>query len=251
MYVESDQNTFPVLYSYRRCPYAMRARLALYFSGIQVEQREIVFWDKPDEMLAASAKGTVPVLLLPDGEVLEESWDIMCWALKDKQGKSPLYPQDAQQRQLLDQLIAENDADFKQHLDDYKYPELCQKHYPELSAEEGHFKARAQGEVTLQKLERRLSQSAYLLGAALSVADLAIFPFVRQFAHVDKIWWQRADYPNLKAWLDKQLSSGYFAAVMKNRPVWEAGHLPLWVDEPELKRKDQLRAKAEGKRIPR
>ncbi|MBO1923935.1 glutathione S-transferase [Thiomicrorhabdus sp. 6S3-12] len=238
MHFESGQNRFPVLYSYRRCPYAMRARLALYFSGIQVEQREIVFWDKPDEMLAASAKGTIPVLLLPGGEVLDESWDIMCWALKDKMGKSPLYPQDVQQQQLLMALIEENDTSFKANLDAYKYPEQ----FPEIPAEQ----ARAQGELFLRTLEACLQNSRYLLGDSLTIADLAIFPFVRQFAHVDKAWFTQAAYPALQAWLHRHLDSGYFKAVMKNRPVWRRGHQPLWLDEAELQTRDQFRQKAES-----
>lgn len=234
---------FPVLYSYRRCPYAMRARLSIFFSGREVEQREIVFWDKPEPMLEASPKGTVPVLILPDGEVIEESWDIMQWALTGHE----LYPTD----ERINDWISACDNDFKPHLDDYKYPELCQQSYPDLTSGQGHEKARQGGEVFLQKLENQLQQTVYLLGDELSIVDLALFPFVRQFAHVDKAWWQSADYPAVQAWLEKHLSSDYFAAVMKNRPVWQTGHQPILVNEPELQRKDQFRAKAEGKRIPR
>ncbi|BBP46812.1 glutathione S-transferase [Thiosulfatimonas sediminis] len=234
---------FPILYSYRRCPYAMRARLAIWFAQRQVEQREIVFWDKPESMLQVSPKATVPVLVLPDGEVIEESWEIMQWALMD----DALFPQDAR----IADWIAVCDGDFKMHLDAYKYPELCQQSYPDLMSGQCHEKARQGGEVFLQKLENQLQQSAYLLGNQLSIVDLALFPFVRQFSHVDKAWWNSADYPAVQAWLAMHLASEYFAAVMKNRPVWQVGHQPILVNEPELQRKDQFRAKVEGKAIPR
>ena len=234
---------YPVLYSYRRCPYAMRARLSIYFSGRAVEQREIVFWDKPLSMLQASPKGTVPVLILENGLVVEESWEIMQWALAEHR----LYPQFAS----IENWIVACDEQFKKHLDDYKYPELCQASYPDITPEQGHKKAQQGGEVFIKKLEAQLSQTTFLLGDDLSIADLSTFPFVRQFAYVDKTWWKSAPYPAVQVWLEKHLQSDYFAAVMKNRPVWQAGHLPIWVDEPELQRKDQFRAKAEGKRIPR
>lgn len=232
----------PVVYSYKRCPYAMRARLSIYFSGKAVEQREIVFWDKPEPMLVASPKGTVPVLILPDGSVIEESWEIMQWAL----AKHALYPDDLR----INKWIRTCDVEFKPHLDDYKYPELCRERYPDLSPESGQVRARQGGEWFIQQLEKQLQQSEFLLGSRLSIADLAVFPFVRQFAHVDKSWWQDAPYPGVQKWLDGHTNSDYFAAVMKNRPVWEPKHQALWVDEPELQRKDQFRAKAEAKPIP-
>lgn len=222
---------YPVLYSYRRCPYAMRARLAIYFAQLDVEQREIVFWDKPEPMLAASPKGTVPVLVLPNGQVIDESWEIMQWALQD----SALLP--AGQKDVMDLWIAHNDNEFKAHLDAYKYPH----DFPEIEQSQ----ARESGKGFLVKLEERLQQTSYLLGNELSIVDLALFPFVRQFAHVDKVWWQSAPFPALQAWLANHLQSDYFKAVMKNRPVWEVGHHPLLVHEPALQTKDQFRKKAE------
>lgn len=224
--------TDPVLYSYRRCPYAMRARLAIYFSGKVVEQREIVFWNKPEAMLQASPKGTVPVLILSDGQVIDESWEIMQWALQD----SDLLP--AGDFSEIENWIQQNDVEFKTHLDAYKYPEQCL----EIPVEQ----SRKQGEKFLQRLEAQLQTSVYVLSNQLSVADLAIFPFIRQFAHVDKTWWQSAPYPHLQKWLAQHLQSEYFQAVMKNRPVWQIGHQPLWVNEPELQTKDQFRKKAEA-----
>ena len=222
----------PILYSYRRCPYAMRARLSIYFSQIQVEQREIVFWDKPEPMLAASPKGTVPVLILPDGTVIDESWDIMCWALAEHR----LNP--VESAASIEQWVTRNDNEFKVYLDAYKYPE----------SEHAQQQAREQGEVFLQQLESVLSTQPYLLGASLSIVDLALFPFIRQFANVDKAWFAQANYPALRRWLQTHLESEYFQAVMKKRPVWQASHQALWVNEPAFKTRDQFVAKAEGKK---
>lgn len=233
----------PVLYSYRRCPYAMRARMGLYLSGVQVEQREIEFWDKPASMLQASPKGTVPVLVLPDGRVVEESFDIMLWALSQRDTYQWL---DSKGELPVEQaaLVAQCDHEFKTHLDHYKYADRL----PEKPAKD----YRAQGENFLQQLEDRLQTNRnqtggqYLFGTEISLADIAIFPFIRQFAHVDKDWFATANYPALRQWLRQQMEADYFKAIMKNRPKWEAGHVPLWLDEPELMTKDQFRKKAQG-----
>ncbi|MEA3406048.1 MAG: glutathione S-transferase [Pseudomonadota bacterium] len=227
----------PVLYSYRRCPYAMRARIGIYLSGIPVEQREIVFWDKPEPMLQASPKGTVPVLILSDGQVIDESRDILIWAFNQaEQACSDLIPQDSELMLQMNQWIDRNDDEFKIWLDQYKYsdrfPENSQTYY------------RQQGEVFLSAIEQALQAHPYLLGEHLTVADLAIFPFIRQFVNVDKPWFEQADYPNLKSWLACHLQSDYFLNVMKNRPVWQAGHVPLWVHEVALKTKNEFTDKA-------
>jgi len=228
----------PVLYSYRRCPYAMRARMGIYLSGIQVEQREIVFWDKPEPMLLASPKGTVPVLVLPSGEVVDESRDILMWALKNgsEQACSDLLSDDVQQIQQINDWIDRNDDDFKAWLDKYKYadrfPENSQTYY------------RQQGEVFLSAIEQALQGQSYLLGEQLTVADLAVFPFIRQFVNVDKSWSEQADYPNLKSWLAHHLESDYFVNIMKNRPTWQVEHAPLWLHEPALKTKNEFKDKA-------
>ena len=179
-------------------------------------------------MLHASPKGTVPVLILPDGQVIEESWEIMQWALQGTEWTL--------QKAEVESWIALNDDQFKMQLDAYKYPEQ----FPEL-----HPMARDAGGEFLQCLENVLNKQPYLLGNSLSIVDLAIFPFVRQFAHVDKEWWQsQTNFPSVREWLAAHLDSDYFKAVMKNRPVWEEGHQPLWVDEPALQTKNQFRAKA-------
>lgn len=196
----------PILYSYRRCPYAMRARMALSYAGIPVEIREISLKQKPAHMLQVSPKGTVPVLVLPDGQVIEQSLEIMHWALQqhDADGWLSADPQHAAL------LIAENDGSFKQHLDRYKYA----IRFPEHSAED----YRAQGELFLAKLEQHLQQSTFLLGDEISFADIAIFPFIRQFAAVDHDWFESTGYIKLKSWLQHLVESALFKRVMVKYP---------------------------------
>ncbi|GGP19931.1 glutathione S-transferase [Silvimonas iriomotensis] len=197
----------PVLYTFRRCPYAIRARLALAASQIPVLHHEVSLRDKPAAMLLISPKGTVPVLQLADGTVLEQSLDIMLWALHqhDPLGWLPGCGWDDAAREL----VATNDGEFKRNLDRYKYPER----YPELD-QAGH---RQQGEVFLRTLEQRLDGQPWLAGAHAGLVDMAILPFVRQFAHVDKGWFASAPYPQVRTWLDGFLESALFAGVMEKR----------------------------------
>jgi len=205
----------PVLYSFRRCPYAIRARMTLCYSGVQVELREVVLRDMPRELLACSPKATVPVLLLPDGTVLEESRDIMEWALAqhdpDHWRPQPGSPAAAAARDL----IAANDLGFKPQLDRYKYAER----YPQ------HPRAwyRSQGECFLDELEQRLTHHDWLLGDHISLADIAIFPFIRQFALVDRAWFDASPRLNLRHWLDGLLQARLFTAVMYKYPPWRSG----------------------------
>ncbi|WP_417493676.1 glutathione S-transferase [Maricaulis sp.] len=199
----------PVLYSFRRCPYAMRARLALAASETPVEHREVLLRDKPAEMLAASPKGTVPVLVLPDGTVIEESLDIMRWALARNDPRGWLAPGDA-----MFELVAVNDGPFKQALDRYKYPNRYEG--------EDALENRARGLEILTGLETRLAGSAFLCGETMSLADAAIFPFVRQFAHTDRDWLAAQALPHLQAWLAEHLDSPVFKAIMHKHPVWQA-----------------------------
>lgn len=198
----------PILYSYRRCPYAMRARMALKYAGIAVEIREIALRDKPAHLLQISPKGTVPVLLTTQGVVLEQSLDIMHWALQQSDPGGWLSADEAQTQQL----ITENDTSFKQALDRYKYA----IRFPEQPMEA----YRSQGEVFLAKLEHKLTQAEFLIGARLTLADIAIFPFIRQFSAVDSAWFESADYPKLKAWLNLMLSSALFNSIMDKHQVY-------------------------------
>lgn len=192
-----------VLYSFRRCPYAMRARMALRYSGVPLSIIEVSLKAKPAEMLALSPKGTVPVLACADGRVIEQSLDIMHWALAQHDPDHWLHGN-------AQALIEENDNSFKIHLDRYKYA----IRYPEQPME--HY--RAQGAEFLQQLEHRLEHSPYLAGPTLSLADVALAPFVRQFAHVDRDWFAQTPYPRLQAWLERFLASELFIAVMTQRP---------------------------------
>ena len=204
----------PILYSFRRCPYAMRARLAICYAAQAVELREIVLRAKPAEMLLISPKATVPVLQLPDGTVIEQSIEVMQWALA-QQDLAQWWPLNQVQQQQIMALIAENDSAFKAALDRYKYP----NRYPEPNP----IFYRNQGEQFLRQLDSVLQQQRYLVSDQISVADVAIFPFVRQFAQVDRLWFDQADYPYLQAWLAEWLNSRLFAQVMPKFPVWQSG----------------------------
>ena len=204
----------PVLYSFRRCPYAMRARLALQAAEQAVEHREIALKNKPTDMLHASPKGTVPVLVLTAGCVLEESLDIMRWALgrNDPQG---WLGNDDTSRQDAWALIAQNDGEFKFHLDRYKYP-----HRYGLADGVAH-RELARGFLDL--LQARLAIHRYLGGARFGLADAAIAPFVRQFAHTDPTWFAAQAWSHLAQWLQDFEASAAFAHVMEKHPVWPGG----------------------------
>lgn len=204
----------PVLYSFRRCPYAIRARMAIISSGAAVELRDILLKDKPEDMIEASPKSTVPVLKCPDGKVIDESLDIMLWALGHNDPEGWL-PNDNSLEKDVFSLIAENDGPFKSSLDRYKY----HVRFPEKSREE----YRKSGEIFLETLERRLRNRPYLVTDRPTLADIAIFPFIRQFANSDISWFEKTPYPNLRRWLDERLNSRQFRNVMKKREIWKEG----------------------------
>lgn len=203
----------PILYSYRRCPYAMRARMALKLADIDVEIREISLRNKPAHLLQVSPKGTVPVLILTNGTVIEESLEIMFWALNNHALGANIHAGD--EARMLE-LIADNDDGFKKALDGYKYPER----YPNLRQQD----YRAQGELFLQKLENLLIKHDYLISNTLSIADIAIFPFVRQFVAVDNIWFagdhKVQPYPKLNIWLNQLVESNLFISVMEKQSAY-------------------------------
>ena len=201
----------PILYSFRRCPYAMRARLALQAAGQFVEHREVTLKNKPAEMLRASPKGTVPVLVLADGSVLEESLDIMRWALGHNDPHSWL-AQDEAGQENVPVLIAQNDGEFKFHLDRYKYPSRYG-----LADGVAH-RELARGFLDL--LQDTLARHSFLSGARFGLADAAIAPFVRQFAHTDPAWFAAQAWSKLAQWLQDFEASAAFALVMEKHPVW-------------------------------
>ncbi|WP_434697485.1 glutathione S-transferase [Pseudomonas sp. Z1-14] len=193
------------LYSFRRCPYAMRARMALRYSAVELTIVEVSLKAKPAEMLALSSKGTVPVLQV-DGRVIDESLEIINWALAQHDPQDWQLRDDAKAQALTAALIEENDQVFKLHLNRYKYPER----HPEYTQE--HY--RSEGEVFLRKLEGLLETRPFLTAEHQSLADVAVMPFIRQFAHVDRDWFAQAPYPRLQGWLQKFLDSELFVAIM-------------------------------------
>lgn len=201
----------PLLYTYRRCPYAMRARMALLQAGVAFDAHEIVLRDKPEAMLALSPKGTVPVLVLQDDQVIEESLDIMRWAWATTDDALGWWARSQTDTALA--LQSACDGPFKHHLDRYKYPER----FEDAAGREHHREQAVQ--VLLLALDDRLRRSPWLGGETASATDIGIFPFVRQFAAVDPGWFDRLPLPALKAWLSSWLSDSLFQAAMVKRPV--------------------------------
>ena len=192
-----------ILYTFRRCPYAMRARLAIHLSHFPHQQVEVDLKNKPAEMLRISPKGTVPVLQLFDGTVIDESLEIM---------RCVLCHHDVQVTMPGEgwELIAENDSTFKHALDRYKYPNRY------LDEQVDPLEQRERGGVFLEKLENKLHAQPFLCGQTSTVADYAIFPFVRQFRNVDEAWFENeAPYPKLKKWLQEWISSDIFGVIME------------------------------------
>ena len=206
---------YPILYSFRRCPYAMRARLGLMVSNRLCELREVVLRDKPQEMLDVSAKGTVPILIDVDGRVLDQSIDIMLWALEQHDPENWLSPNEGSVAEMLE-LIAKFDCGFKYHLDRYKYPER----YAGVDAQVH----RDEGALYLGKLNVKLRATKYLFANNVALADMAIAPFVRQFAHTDKNWFSQQPWNPLQAWLTAFTDSEIYASVMHKYPPWESGN---------------------------
>lgn len=209
-------NTTPILYSFRRCPYAIRARLALACSGISVELREVKLSDMPDEMLQLSPKATVPVLVLRDGQVVDESLDVMIWSLSQSDPEHWLDIDEASK-----QLIRRNDEEFKPLLDCYKYADR----HPRFSPLEH----RNHAEIFLSELNQLLSPGPYLSGNYCRLTDVAIFPFIRQFAGVDAAWFERCEYTAVRNWLITMLGGDLFQRIMKKNPFWQAGDEAIYL----------------------
>lgn len=189
--------------------------MAIAVSGVQMQLREVVLKNKPPELLLTSPKGTVPVVRRVDGSVLEQSLDILDWVLSiSDPGGWKAYPSDV--LAAMANLIEENDVSFKQHLDQYKYADR----YPDESQET----YRARCHPYLQKLEDRLSVQPHLFSEHVSYADVAIFPFVRQFSKVDEQWFAQAPYPALRNWLGRFTMGDLFISVMKKYKPWRQGN---------------------------
>jgi glutathione S-transferase len=194
----------PVLYSFRRCPYAIRARMSLKIAGINYELRNILLKDKPMQMLEVSSKGTVPVLVLED-KVIDESLDVMLWALKQH---DPLFLLDNLDKSL--ELIKTNDTSFKIALDRYKYPTRYEDDSTDWQAEASKF---------VQQLEDLLSKNDYLFKSEPSLADFAIFPFIRQFTMPDKNYFTN-NFPKTAIWLETMVNKDIFKEVMPKQPLF-------------------------------
>jgi len=213
----------PILYSLRNCPYAMRARLAIFKSQQPVALRDVVLTNKPPEMILASAKATVPILVLSvpkqsthagsvTTEVIDESLDIMLWALDNSDPSDLLHSASPEIRGDMLTLIADFDVEFKQRIEAYK----CAKRYHEDNLTE----CRIACEDYIKKLEVRLTQHEFLFSAKESLADIALLPFIRQFARIERQWYLQSPYPNLKRWLNNYLQSSMFTKVMAKHPLW-------------------------------
>ena len=212
--VNKVQEGPPILYSFRRCPYAIRARLAIAASGQKCVLREVIMRDKPPEMIAVSPKGTVPVLVLPNNRIIEESLEIMYWALNENDPDGWLVTV-GDSRNDINKLITENDGSFKNNLDRYKYPTRFENADPLYH--------RAQCLTFLVKLNDRLNASEFLDGNKLSLIDAAISPFIRQFANTDRIWFDELDLSGVQRWLKTILESDCFTSVMQKYPAWDNG----------------------------
>ncbi len=204
--------TLPILYSLRNCPYAMRARIAIFKSKQTILLRDLVLSNKPTEMIAASPKATVPVLVLTDGTVIDESLEVMLWALKETDPDDLLHNHITNTLPEMLQLINEFDHDFKSCLEQYK----CAKRYRENDLLEH----RENCEVYIKKLEQRLTRHLFLMSDKESLADIALLPFIRQFARIERQWYLQSPYPNVRQWLNNYLQSSMFTKVMAKQSLW-------------------------------
>lgn len=203
---------YPVLYSLRQCPYCIRARLALLLANQPVLIREIVTKNKPQEMLAISSKGTVPILLLNDGTVIDESLDIMIWALRQNDHQHLLMKNKLGAEDEMISLIHQTDREFVRALNAYR---AASRYHDDSEIDK-----KALCERFISGLEHRLTIQRYLMGNALSLADYAILPFIRQFSRVDRKWFNNAPYPNLRHWLSSHYCDPLYAKAMKKFPKW-------------------------------
>jgi glutathione S-transferase len=201
---------YPILYSFRRCPYAMRARIALKYSEVTYIHREIKLSNRPNELYKISPKGTVPVMMISEKKVIEESIDIMHYALQNKDLKN-LYKSNLEKQ---DNLIKKNDDQFKKALDRYKYHiRFKDKSYEFYQKDIAVF---------LNEYEIILRNQKYLINEYITLSDYAIFPFIRQCAHVDLVWFKN-NFEHLVFWLEELKSSELFLSIMKKYDIWSEG----------------------------
>ena len=207
-----SKNNLPILYSFRRCPYAMRARMAIHISGQKCELREVLLRNKPPSMLEYSAKGTVPVLILQDGNVIDESLDVIDWALNLN---DPDNWQRSKDTKKTKELIKINDGEFKYHLDRYKYSKRYDNEDPEFH--------RKKCLKFIESINNELNNSEYIFDDNISYADIVLLPFIRQFRIADIEWFDSLPYDNLKKWLSSFLNSSLLNSIMKKYDLWKEG----------------------------
>lgn len=207
----------PILYSLQHCPYAMRARMGLLMAQQPVMLRAITMKNKPDEMLAASPKGTVPTLILQDQTVIDESLDIMIWALKKNDPEDLLHKESSSDLSAMIELIQRNDKEFKPQLEIYK---KSKRFRTGTEIEE-----RQKCEVFIAELELKLSsEGGHFIGQKPGLIDYALIPFVRQFSRVNKAWFKKSPYPLLRKWLEQHMQSHLYARAMVKHPLWLDTH---------------------------
>ena len=206
----------PILYSLQHCPYAMRARLGLLMAQQQVMLRSITMKNKPEEMLAKSPKGTVPVLILPDDTVIDESLDIMIWALQQNDPDDLLHKDHPEDLASALELIHHNDKQFKPQLEIYKKAKRFRL--------ENVIEERQKCEVFIADLEQRLSTNGFFIGQKPGLIDYALLPFVRQFSRVNRAWFIQAPYPKLREWLEHHMQSQLYGKAMAKFPFWLDAH---------------------------
>jgi glutathione S-transferase len=212
--------SLPILYSFRRCPYAIRARLTILISGQRVELREVNLKHKPENLLKLSSKATVPILVLVNNEIIDESIDIMYWAKKQALITSPVLNdfKEINLEKINNELIFRNDSHFKPLLDRYKYAA------PKIVSDEERLYYRSQGMKFIYELEQLLNYNVYLCGPNISLADIAIFPFVRQFRGVDDTWFNSLNsIPKTHNWLNMWFTSMWYETAMKKQIPWRSG----------------------------
>lgn len=210
----------PILYSFRRCPYCMRAHMALKYAGLKVILRDVKLSDLPAEVLAVSPHATVPSLAISENEYMDESWDIVKWAVQQNDPENWL-GENNEYLNEAEMLVEINDFSFKDDLDHYKYADRYPEHPMEYYRENG--------EEFLEELTELLQQNTFLSADHITITDIAVFPFIRQFAMVDKEWFDKSPYPELQRWLLAMLSSEWFIEAFKKHETWETGSKDIYL----------------------
>lgn len=212
---------YPILYSFRRCPYAMRARLAIKASGIIVEIREVELKNKPKEFLGISPKATVPIVCISSKQIIEESLDIMEWALKINDPLK-LLKYEKLNRIEIHNILNKLENEFKQNLDRYKYSSRFDLPSPKLY--------RDKNLQTLNEFNNLLQNNKGICSSHLSLLDYAIFPFIRQFRNVNSVWFDSLELKFLQTWLYELIDSDEFSSIMKKYEIWNPNQKPIYTN---------------------